>query len=153
MKRREINGHWDFHGMFIGNLMYKFASYCGLVPRIDQSGETTHYGRITKNGPSLLRFFLVLAAHTLIKMSPTYRRKYMRIVKRRNKYIAIVAIARSMATTIYSMLKNNTVFSEDYSELHGRKIKRMESNASRVKPASNEDVLWRSLTVICNIYI
>ena len=27
---------------------YKFASCCGLVPRVDQSGEKTHYGGITK---------------------------------------------------------------------------------------------------------
>ena len=120
--------------------MYKFASYCGIVPRVDQSGTVTHYGRITKNGPSLLRFFLVLAVHTLIKMSPLYRKKYLRIMKRRNKFVAIVAVARSLSTAIYSMLKNNIEFSEDYIELHRRKIKRMESNASRVKPVSNEDV-------------
>ena len=64
----------------------------------------------------------------------------MRIMKRRNKYIAIVAIARSLATTIYSMIKNNAVFNEDYSALHERKIKRMESSVSMVKPVSNENV-------------
>lgn len=53
----------------------------------------------------------------------------MRIIKTRNKNIAIVAIARSLATTIYSMIKNNTTFNEDCSALHERKIKRIESSA------------------------
>ncbi|MHB1902066.1 MAG: IS110 family RNA-guided transposase [Cuniculiplasma sp.] len=118
----------------------KFASYCGMVPIVEQSGEVTHYGKITKNGPSLLRFFLVLAAHTLIKMCPEYRKKYLRIMKRRNKYVAIVAVARSLSTAIYSMLKNGREFIHDYSELNARKIKNMESSASRVKRVSTEDM-------------
>ena len=118
----------------------KFAAYCGMVPTVSQSGEVTHYGRITKSGPSLLRFFMVLAAHTLIKMCPEYRRKYLRIMKRRNKYVAIVAVARSLSTTIYSMLKNGREFIHDYSELNARKIKNMESSASKVKVVSTKDV-------------
>lgn len=38
----EIGTIWRFPNM------YKFASYCGLVPRVDQSGETTHYGRSSR---------------------------------------------------------------------------------------------------------
>ncbi len=61
-------------------------------------------------------------------------------MKRRNKYVAIVAVARSLSTAIYSMLKNGREFIHDYSELNARKIKNMESSASRVKRVSTEDM-------------
>jgi len=41
----------------------KFASYAGLVPRQDQSGNRDIRGHITKRGPSMLRFILVNASH------------------------------------------------------------------------------------------
>ncbi len=40
----------------------KLASYAGLVPRQDQSGNRDIRGHITKHGPSMLRFILVNAA-------------------------------------------------------------------------------------------
>ena len=41
----------------------KFASYAGLVPRQDQSGNRDIRGHISKRGPSMLRFILVNASH------------------------------------------------------------------------------------------
>ncbi|MDA8056014.1 MAG: IS110 family transposase [Thermoplasmatales archaeon] len=38
----------------------KLASYAGLVPRQDQSGNRDIRGHITKHGPSMLRFILVI---------------------------------------------------------------------------------------------
>ncbi len=76
------------------------ASYTGLVPNVDQSGSTAIYGHITRSGPSVLRFFLINASHTLVKMSKTFRGIYRRMMKRIGKNRAIVAIARKLSIVI-----------------------------------------------------
>ena len=52
-----------------------------MVPRQNQSGS------------SILRFKMVTAAHSVIKYSDKLKRKYLSIVKRRGKNLAVVAIA------------------------------------------------------------
>ncbi len=90
----------------------KFASYTGLIPKEHSSGERTVKGHITKHGPSLLRFFLVETAHSLIRFTKKFKSKYLSIVRRLGKKRAIIAIARILAETIYIMLKNNTRYIE-----------------------------------------
>jgi len=46
----------------------RFASYFGLVPRLNQSGNHKYYGRITKLGSPYVRWGLVQAAHRLGRM-------------------------------------------------------------------------------------
>ena len=69
-------------------------------------------GHITKHGPSLLRFFLVETAHSLIKYTKKFKSKYLSIVRRLGKKRSIIAIARILAETIYAMLKNNVRYIE-----------------------------------------
>ena len=90
----------------------KFASYSGLIPSEHSSGEKVVKGHITKRGPSLLRFFLVETAHSLIKYTKKFKSKYMSIVRRLGKKRSIIAIARILAETIYAMLKNNVKYIE-----------------------------------------
>ena len=59
----------------------KLASYAGLVPRQNQSGSSDIRGHITKHGPSMLRFLMVTAAHSVIKYSDRLKRKYLGIVR------------------------------------------------------------------------
>ena len=58
----------------------------------------------------MLRFIMVTAAHSVIKYSDRLKRKYLSIIKRLGKNRAIVAIARILIETIYTMLKNGTEF-------------------------------------------
>ena len=88
----------------------RFASYTGLIPKEHSSGSKTIKGHITKHGSSLLRFFLVETVHSLIKYTKKFRSKYLSIVRRLGKKRSIIAIARILAETIYSMLKNNVKF-------------------------------------------
>ncbi len=90
----------------------KFASYTGLIPKEHSSGEKVVKGHITKHGPSLLRFFLVETAHSLIKYTKKFKSKYLSIVRRLGKKRSIIAIARILAETIYAMLKNNVKYIE-----------------------------------------
>ncbi|MCL5439410.1 MAG: IS110 family transposase [Candidatus Thermoplasmatota archaeon] len=74
----------------------KLASYAGLVSRQDQSGSVDRRGHITKHGPSLLRFVLINAGHSVFKYSKSVRLKYLSLVRRLGKNRSIVAIARHL---------------------------------------------------------
>ncbi len=100
----------------------KLASYADLVPRQGQSGNRDMRGHITKHGPSMLRFILVNAAHSLIKYSEGMKRKYLSLVRRLGKNRAIVAIARILIETIYTMLSSGTEFIDRVDTLTERKM-------------------------------
>ncbi|MVT13150.1 MAG: transposase, partial [Euryarchaeota archaeon] len=106
------------------------ASYAGLVPRQDQSGKNDRKGHITKEGPSMLRYLLVLAAHTVIKYSKKMKNKYLSLVKRIEKNRAMVAIARILAETIFTMLKKNVDFEDEIIPLTEKKVKKMIERAN-----------------------
>ena len=112
----------------------KLASYAGLVPGQNQSGSSDIRGHITKHGPSMLRFILVNAAHSVIKYSERMKSKYLSLVKRLGKNRAIVAIARILIETIYTMLTNDTEFIDRIDALTERKMAAMRSRA--VKPSN-----------------
>ena len=111
----------------------KFASYSGLVPRQDQSGNRDIKGHISKRGPSMLRFILVTASHTAVKRSKRLRSKYLSIVRRVGGNRAIVAIARILAEIVYVMLKNGVEFIDKIDSLTERKMKAMSINAKNAK--------------------
>jgi transposase len=111
----------------------RLASYAGLTPRQNQSGSSDIRGHITKHGPSMLRFILVNAAHSVIKYSERMKRKYLSLVKRLGKNRAIVAIARILIETIYTMLTKGTEFIDRIDALTERKMAAMRSRA--VKPS------------------
>src|SRR6185312_15185795 len=61
----------------------QIASYLGLVPLEDSSGNRRRLGHITKQGNSLLRFLLVEAAQVTVRSLPEWRRKYVHLTMRR----------------------------------------------------------------------
>ena len=107
----------------------KLASYAGLVPRQDQSGNRDIRGHITKHGPSMLRYVLINAAHTVIKYSNKMRKKYLSLVRRVGRNRAIVAIARVLLETIYVMLTREEEFVDRIDDLTERKMKSMSERA------------------------
>ena len=109
----------------------KLASYSGLTPRQDQSGSRDIRGHISKHGPSMLRFILVTAAHSVIKYSRRMRQKYMHIVRRTGMKMAIIAVVRILAETVYTMLSRNVEFMDSIDELTERKIASMSSRAKK----------------------
>jgi len=71
----------------------QIASYLGLVPLEDSSGQRRRLGHITKQGNSLLRFLLVEAAQVTVRSDPKWRSKYFHLAMRRGRKIAKVAMA------------------------------------------------------------
>src|SRR5215471_1174994 len=79
------------------------ASYVGLVPTEESSGERRRLGHISKQGSTLLRFFLVEAAQVTVRNDPEWRSKYFHLLMRRGKKTAKVAMARKLAVRLYWM--------------------------------------------------
>ena len=59
------------------------ASYLGLVPLEESSGNRRRLGHITKQGSSMLRFLLVEAAQVTVRSVPEWRSKYLHLMMRR----------------------------------------------------------------------
>lgn len=76
-----------------------------LTPGNNESAGKKKSVRITRAGV-YLKPALVQVAHAAVKSdkSPYYKQKYERIMKRRGKKRAIIAIARMILTAVYQML-------------------------------------------------
>jgi transposase len=81
----------------------QIASYLGLVPLEDSSGNRRRLGHITKQGSSMSRFLLVEAAQVTARSIPEWRSKYFHLMMRRGRKIAKVAMARKLAIRLYWM--------------------------------------------------
>ena len=90
----------------------KLASYFGIVPKVEKSNQTIHYGHITKAGTKIGRTTLVQCTLVAIRYSPYLSAFYQRIGKRRGTGKAIIATARKLLGIIYNTLKNGWVFTD-----------------------------------------
>ncbi len=91
----------------------KLAAYFGIVPRVSQSNDTDHRGRITKRGNKLVRTTLVQCTLVAIRYSGYLNSYYRRIKDRRGAGKAIIATARKLLKIIFDTLRNDWVF-EDF---------------------------------------
>ena len=83
----------------------QIASYLGLVPLEESSGNRRRLGHITKQGNSMLRFLLVEAAQVTVRSVPEWRSQYLHLMMRRGRKIAKVAMARKLAVRLYWMMR------------------------------------------------
>jgi transposase len=81
----------------------QIASYVGLVPSEESSGDRRRLGHISKQGSSLLRYLLVEAAQVTVRSQPQWRSKFFHLALRRGRKIAKVAMARKLAVHLYWM--------------------------------------------------
>ena len=88
--------------------------YFGLVPCQDQSGDRNRLGRITREGPPVVRQLLAEAAWQALRRSPTVRGFFERVRRddpQRQK-IALVATAHYLVRAMWAMLRRGTVWQE-----------------------------------------
>ena len=91
----------------------RLASYFGIVPRVRNSNQTVHHGRITKQGSRVGRKTLVQCTLIAIRWSPYLKKHYEAIKARRGSGKAIIAVARKLLGIIYKTLRNKWMF-EDF---------------------------------------
>ena len=81
----------------------QIASYVGLVPSEESSGDRRRLGHISKQGSSLLRYLLVEAAQVTVRSQQHWPSQFFHLVMRRGRKIAKVAMARKLAVHLYWM--------------------------------------------------
>jgi transposase len=96
----------------------KVAAYVGLEPMEHSSAETKRYGAISKAGSRLLRFLLGEAAQVAVRTDDELRAFYKRLVVRRGKAKAVVAVARKLLVRCFIMLRDEI----DYAEFRRRGV-------------------------------
>ncbi len=94
---------------------HQVEAYLGLVPREWSSSEVQRRGHITKAGNTRMRWLLVEAARCVLRgkkkpESATLREWGDRLVQRRGKSVAAVAMARRIAGILYAMWRDGTVY-------------------------------------------
>lgn len=92
-----------------------YAAYFGLTPKLDESGSCRRLGHISKQGPSAVRWLLVESCWRAVRRSPSLHSFYQRVMhgQKNRKKVAVVAVARKLATIMYAMLKTGEEFNED----------------------------------------
>jgi transposase len=113
----------------IGVDMGRFAtaghliSWAGLCPRQDESAGKRRSTRVRKGAP-WLKTTLVTAAWASIRVKGSYlRAQFLRIKSRRGSKKAILAVAASMLTAVYHMLRDGVPYQDlgaDHFEHHDR---------------------------------
>ncbi len=91
----------------------KVPSYLGLVPSEYSSGGKQRLGHISKQGSALMRFLLVEAGQTAVRFDEELKRAYQRLwVRKGNRAVAKVMVARRLAVRLYWMLRNQWTYAE-----------------------------------------
>jgi transposase len=88
----------------------KLTAYFGLAPRLNQSNDKIHYGRITKTGNKLGRSTLVQCALITKRYSTYFSNFYNRVKGNVGTGKALIATARKLLVLIYNTLKENWIF-------------------------------------------
>jgi transposase len=83
------------------------VGYLGLAPRTHQSDRHCYHGPITKRGNSCARWMLVQAAQHLDGQPGPLGVFFRRLLKKKNRNVAVVAGARKLGLVAWHMLRNN----------------------------------------------
>jgi transposase len=111
----------------------RLASYFGLVPQLHQSGRVDRRGHITKAGCPEARHVLVQAAWVVVRHyrdTPLYT-FYERVAQRRGASVAIVALARKLATILWQVLTKHEPCHHCRPATLARKLRRARRHAVR----------------------
>jgi transposase len=107
---------------FVGDLRRfpsgrRFASYLGVVPKENSSGDVRRLGRITKRGDSYIRMLLthggrsVLRAANVSKSPPDQLRAWaLKIHRSRGHNKAAIAVANKLARIVWAVSTRESKF-------------------------------------------
>lgn len=90
----------------------QLCSYAGITASVYQSGDTVRYGHITKQGSKLLRWILLQAVFKTARHSPGMQKFHKRLLYKKGKKVAKIALTRKLLVYIYIMLTQNLQFNE-----------------------------------------
>jgi transposase len=104
-------------------------AFTGLVPRENSSGQSRRRGRISKAGPSVLRWALYMAADTARQWDPQLADLYRRLMVERGQTHtqALCAVASHLVGRIWAVVRDNRPY--ELRDLDGNPIGRAEARA------------------------
>jgi transposase len=88
------------------------VSWSGLCPRNDESAGKRRSNRLRKGAPWLKTMLVQCAWGAVRKKGSYYQAQFQRLRHRRGPKKAICAVAASILTAIYHMLRNGTVYKD-----------------------------------------
>jgi transposase len=126
---------------------HQVESYLGLVPSEDSSGGKRRLGAISKEGNSYLRSLLVQAAWVIIRNSDKSDPLYLwvhKLIDRRGKRIAVVALARRLVGVLWAMWRDGTVYDSQHLAQQGARglrgaIQNLEQQKAAIEQAAKKD--------------
>lgn len=109
------------------------SAYLGLAPSTRASADKCYHGSITKQGDSRARWMLIQAAQHLDKHPGPLGIQFKRLQKRKNRNVALVAMARKLACIAYQMLVHGEPYRYATPAVTQRKLARLRVAATGVK--------------------
>lgn len=105
------------------NTISEIMKLAGLDLYEVSSGKHKGQRHISKRGRSLMRKLLFLAAINAVRMNGIMHREYTQMLDRgMPKIKALTAISRKLLRLIFALVRNNTVFMQNYSDIHHLKL-------------------------------
>lgn len=91
-----------------------FIGFVGLYPKIEQSGSSLNKARLTTKGSRILKHALYMASVASLIHNPYLKSVYNnKLSQGKSAKQALIVVSRKIACIMYSMLKNNTVYSPE----------------------------------------
>jgi hypothetical protein len=87
-------------------------SWAGLVPALDESAGKRRSTRVTKGAPWLKPVLVQCAWAAANKKNSYFEAQFLRLKGRRGPKKAAVAVAASILTTVYHMLRDGTCYQD-----------------------------------------
>ena len=111
----------------------KMNAYLGLVPKVKDSGGKSKSGHINRESRKLTRTILTQSIYHISNSSPTLRKFYEDLGKRRGAGRARIALIRKICGTMRSMLLTGECYRWMNDVLFERKLKDYEKVLEKIK--------------------
>jgi transposase len=101
----------------------QLVSYAGLDVVYNESGLKKGKTAVSKKGNKHLRTAVFMPALSAAKWNPPLKKLYVRLViKKKVKYVALIAVARKLLLLVYTLYTKNTEYVPDYKPAYVRNI-------------------------------
>lgn len=115
------------------NTARKASSYAGVCPFPNESGKMVGKGKTSPFADKQLKSLLHMGAKSAVKHNKEYRLYYQKKqLEGKAHYLIMNNISNKMLRTIYSVIKNKTLYSQDYMRLDPRELKNNNSSIKKV---------------------
>jgi transposase len=125
----------------------QLAKWCGIVPGLNESAGKKRSCGITKQGSKHLRTILVEVAQVVSRMKNNrLTRFFKRLEARKNRNVAIIALARKLICLIYHLLVNQELYED------GREKTTKSKSKKKDRDSSPGDLLQDRVAAIVDAY-